>query len=62
MASLGSPICHRRLQHDRALDALAEQLAAILVNSIDIAARVVGIGRAAARTIKPRPAILALGP
>ena len=48
------------LDHDGALDALFEQLAAVLVDAGDAAGGVVGVGRAAAGAVELGPAVLAL--
>ena len=41
--------------HDGALHPLAEQIAAVLVNALDRAGGVVGVGGATARAVKARP-------
>ena len=46
--------------HQRALDALLEKLAAVLIDTADRAGRMVRIGRAAAAAVKTRPAPAAL--
>ena len=47
--------------HDGALDALLEQLTAVLVDAGDAAGGVVGVGCTAARAVELGPAVLALG-
>ena len=49
------------LHHDGALHPLAEQIAAVLIDALDAAGGVIGVGRAAAGAVHPRPAVLAAG-
>ena len=53
--------CQCGFYHDGALDALLEQLTAVLVDAGDAAGGVVGVGCTAARAVELGPAVLALG-
>ena len=50
-----------RFEHNRAFHPLAEQLAAVFVDAVDRAGRVVGVRRAAARAVELSPAVRAVG-